>query len=78
MGGHILELTIHSLSAQVGLPIWKTNLARYLIEDMLMCSNAASKDLAQGNNSKCGGMHIYTWKYSALLITEKMENNLSE
>lgn len=38
---------------------------------MLIHHNSAVKDRAQGNNPKGEGRHIYTWKYSAPLITEK-------
>lgn len=69
--GGKLEPTIYSLTAQVGLPVWKSNLAKYLIGDMLILNSPALKDRAQGNNSKGGAMHIYTWKYSAPLITEQ-------
>ena len=71
VGGRILKLTIYSLTAQVGLPIWKSHLAKYLIQDMLIHHNSAVKDRAQGNNPKGEGRHSYTWKYSASLITEK-------
>lgn len=71
MGGRTLELPIDPLVTQVGLRIWKSDLAQYLIEGMLIHDGSVFKRLAPGNNSKCGAMCIYTQKYSAPFIMEK-------